>query len=205
MHASLALPILYTFRRCPYAMRARMAIAVAGVAVTQVEVVLSAKPEAMLRLSPKGTVPVLVLSDNTVLEQSLAIMQWALMRSDPENWLRDNALMSPLITLNDGDFKACLDKYKYANRYPELPLAAHRENAFKYLKLFAEPLRKQPYLQGNALSATDIAIMPFVRQCAQVDREWFNNMAENGLNTWLCGIEKSTLLTQIMAKNYSSL
>ena len=194
------LPILYTFRRCPYAMRARMAIAVAGVRVTQVEVALRSKPPALLQASPKGTVPVLVLQDGTVLAQSLDIMHWALQQHDPENWLRDDALVSPLIAKNDGEFKANLDRYKYANRHPQLPLEAHRENAFEFLRTLSAQLQGQSFLHGTTLSAADIAIMPFVRQCAQVDREWFDQGADKKLGQWLRNIEQSALFTQVMAK-----
>jgi glutathione S-transferase len=195
------LPILYTFRRCPYAMRARMAIAVAGVQVSQVEVALRAKPDALLRVSPKGTVPVLVMRDGTVLEQSLDIMRWALQQNDPENWLRGDALAMPLIAENDSAFKVFLDKYKYANRHPELSLEAHRENAFTFLHKLGLQLQQQRFLHGDSLSAVDIAIMPFVRQCAQVDRDWFNEKAIDALNTWLCTLEQSALFAQIMVKN----
>ena len=182
-------------------MRARMAIAYSGVPVTQVEVALRAKPEIMLRVSPKGTVPVLVLADGTVLEQSLDIMRWALRQNDPHNWLRDGALNSTLIAENDGAFKVFLDKYKYANRHPELSLEAHRDNAFVFLRKLGLQLSQQPFLHGKTLSAVDIAIMPFVRQCAQVDRDWFSKVAGDALNTWLCGLEQSTLFAQIMAKS----
>jgi glutathione S-transferase len=195
------LPILYTFRRCPYAMRARMAIAVAGVQVRQLEVALRAKPEALLRASPKGTVPVLVMPDGTVLEQSLEIMRWALQQNDPDSWLRNDALAARLIAENDDEFKVFLDKYKYANRHPELPLEAHRENAFAFLHRLGLRLQQQRFLHGDSLSAVDIAIMPFVRQCAQVDRDWFNETVEDSLNTWLCKLEQSALFAQIMVKS----
>lgn len=201
MPLSLPTPILYTFRRCPYAMRARMAIAYAGVRVTQVEVALRAKPAALLNASPKGTVPVLVLATGVVLEQSLNIMRWALQQNDPDGWLRNDALTSPWIAENDDDFKVHLDKYKYANRHPELSQDAHRQNAFVYLHKLGAQLVQQRFLHGNSLSVIDVAIMPFVRQCAQVDRKWFDSVAEDALNTWLCSMEKSTLFAQIMAKS----
>jgi glutathione S-transferase len=182
-------------------MRARMAIAVAGAQVRQIEVSLRAKPEAMLRASPKATVPVLVLADGTVLEQSLTIMRWALQQHDPENWLQNDALNAEWVTENDGTFKQYLDKYKYANRHPELSMEAHRNNAAIFLAKLQLQLNDQPYLQGDALTASDIAIMPFVRQCAQVDRNWFDAMAGNGLNTWLRRLEQSALFAQIMMKN----
>ncbi len=182
-------------------MRARMAIAYAGVQVTQVEVALRAKPAAMLHASPKGTVPVLVLVDGTVLEQSLHIMQWALQQNDPDGWLRNDALSSPWIAENDGEFKVRLDKYKYASRHPELPQDAHRENAFAFLHKLRDRLAQQPFLQDENLSATDIAIMPFVRQCAQVDRKWFDNVAGDALTAWLRRLENSALFAKIMAKS----
>ena len=164
-------PILYTFRRCPYAMRARMAVAASSVQVGYVEVALRAKPEAMLKASPKGTVPVLVLPNGVVLEQSLDIMRWALEQNDSDNWLQNDALNAPLIAENDNVFKVFLDKYKYASRHPELPLEAHRDNAFQFLRTLQTQLAARLFLHGATLSAVDIAIMPFVRQCAQVDRE----------------------------------
>ncbi len=195
-----SLPILYTFRRCPYAMRARMAIAYAGVRVMQVEVALRAKPAAMLQASPKGTVPVLVLANGTVLEQSLDIMRWALQQRDPDDWLHSDALNSPWLAENDGEFKVHLDKYKYANRHPELSLESHRDNAFAFLHKLGEQLQQQRFLRDETLSAVDIAVMPFVRQCAQVNREWFSTTAGDALNTWLCNLEKSTLFAQVMNK-----
>ncbi len=114
-------PILYSFRRCPYAMRARMAIAASGQTCALREVVLRNKPPEMIAVSPKGTVPVLVLPDERVIEESLEIMHWALGRNDPQGWLAplndDRDALDAMIAENDGPFKDALDRYKYPTRY----------------------------------------------------------------------------------------
>jgi glutathione S-transferase len=156
-----SLPILYSFRRCPYAMRARMALLVSGQAVGLREVVLRAKPRALLDASPKGTEPVLVLPDGQVIEQSLDIMLWALRRRDPENWLSGRD--AGLIAANDGPFKHHLDHYKYAGRHDGDPLP-HRAAALGLLEPLEERLAAAPFLCGPARTLTDIAIFPFVRQ-----------------------------------------
>ena len=163
-------PVLYSFRRCPYAMRARLALAVSGTRGELREVRLSAKPQAMLAASPKGTVPVLVLPGGTVLDESLDIMRWALTNRDPEGWLaRDDA---GLIAMNDGPFKHDLDRYKYPERYG-VDAGAHREGGLAFLREIDRRLAHTAQLCGAARGLTDAAIMPFVRQFAAVDREWF--------------------------------
>jgi glutathione S-transferase len=165
------LPILYSFRRCPYAMRARMAMTISGVAFDLREIKLSAKPQAMLEASPKGTVPVLILSDGTVIDESLDIMRWALMQHDPEDWLaRDDAA---LVATNDGDFKRALDRYKYPERHDGDALI-HRDRGLAFLVTLDHRLSSEGQLGGPTRGLTDAAIMPFVRQFASVDRLWFD-------------------------------
>ena len=171
--SSAALPILYSFRRCPYAMRARLALAISGTVCELREVKLSAKPAAMLAASPKGTVPVLVLPDGQVIEQSLEIMRWALAQGDPEGWLcRDDPA---LIARNDGAFKHDLDRYKYPERHSSDPLV-HRESGLAFLRELDARLAAHGQLCGAKRGITDTAIMPFVRQFASVDAAWFEGV-----------------------------
>ncbi len=175
-------PILYSFRRCPYAMRARLALLVSGAACALREVKLSAKPAAMLEVSPKGTVPVLVLPDGTVIDQSLDIMRWALQRNDPEGWLaRDDAA---LIAANDGPFKHDLDRYKYPERHGSDALA-HREGGLTFLGELDARLEQGGQLCGEARGLADAAIMPFVRQFAATDPDWFAAQPLHFLHKWL--------------------
>ena len=191
-------PILYSFRRCPYAMRARLALAVSGTRCELREVQLRAKPPEMLAASPKGTVPVLVLADGPALDESLDIMRWALVHRDPEDWLaRDDA---KLIAANDGPFKQDLDAYKYPDRHPGDPLAC-RENGLAFLRdLDARIAASGGQLGGSARGLTDAAIMPFVRQFAAVDRIWFDAQPLPHLQTWLRGHCESGLFTAIMIR-----
>ena len=164
-------PVLYSFRRCPYAMRARMALWVAGVTVTLREVKLAAKPPALIAASPKGTVPVLVLADGpddgSVIDQSLDIMRWALGQNDPEGWLAGED--AALIAANDGPFKHHLDRAKYPGRYEEEDGTDHRAAALALLAPLEARLADAPYLCGETRSLTDIALLPFIRQFAAID------------------------------------
>ena len=175
-------PILYSFRRCPYAMRARLALLASGTSCEIREVKLSDKPEELLAASPKGTVPVMVLPDGKVVEESLDIMYWALERSDPEGWLEraDEAL----IAANDGPFKHALDRYKYPNRYDVDPLP-HRAAGLEWLRTLDARLASQAQLSGDKMGLSDAAIMPFVRQFAATDREWFEAQDMPHLIRWL--------------------
>ena len=173
---SKAAPLLYSFRRCPYAMRARMAIAASGQRVRLREILLRDKPAHMVELSPKGTVPVLELADGTVIDESLAVMDWALAASDPQGWLahKDHAL----IDLFDGDFKHHLDRYKYATRYEGADALTHRAACHDILRGLEETLSDE-WLAGHAPGYTDIAILPFIRQFRIADMAWFD--AQMGL------------------------
>ena len=190
--------LLYSFRRCPYAMRARMALRYSGVPLTTVEVSLKAKPVEMLALSPKGTVPVLVCADGRVIEQSLDIMRWALAQKDPDNWLGPDS--AALIEENDHVFKTHLDRYKYAIRYPEQPMEHYRAQGEQFLQHLEDLLGHAPYLAGDRLSLADVALAPFIRQFAHVDREWFEQAPYPHLRVWLERFLASALFTSVMAK-----
>ncbi len=196
-NASQMDPILYSFRRCPYAMRARLAFVVSGTGCELREVRLSAKPESMLVASPKGTVPVLVLPDGEIIDESLDIMRWALAQRDPEDWLEgDNPA---LIERNDGPFKHDLDRYKYPERYGVDPLK-HRAMGMEFLRELDSRLGRTSQLCGPARSLADAAIMPFVRQFAAVDHEWFSDQPLLRLKVWLADHLSSELFNMIMLR-----
>ena len=195
---------LYSFRRCPYAMRARMALRYCGVAVDIVEVSLKAKPAEMLALSSKGTVPVLSV-DGQVIDESLSIMRWALAQNDPQDWLlKDDPVgqqrIAELIEENDQVFKLQLNRYKYAERYPEQPMEVYRAEGEVFLRRLDELLQGREYLLASHASLADIALMPFVRQFAHVDREWFAQTPYRRLQAWLQRLLESDLFTSVMAK-----
>lgn len=194
-------PILYSYRRCPYAMRARMAIWAANIQVEVREISLREKPAHLLQISPKGTVPVLQLPDGAVLEQSLDIMQWALAQNDPQGWL--NAApeaVNALITINDGDFKKALDRYKYPDRYPEHTQAFYCEQGEHFLQRLEAALEQHDYLLGDKPSMADVAIFPFIRQFAAVDADWFVISPYPRLRTWLERWLESPLFVKVMQK-----
>ena len=193
-----ALPILYSFRRCPYAMRARMAVAVSAVQVELREIVLRDKPAEMLEASPKGTVPVLVLPDGRVLDESLDIMRWALVQSDPLGWLANDD--QNLVSATDGPFKQALDRYKYPHRYGLTDGTAHRDAALAHLCDVNDLLSAALYLGGARPAFTDIAIFPFVRQFAATDAIWFAALPLPALQSWLSGLVSSDLFAEIMTR-----
>ncbi|MGY2041892.1 glutathione S-transferase [Pseudomonas pergaminensis] len=193
--------LLYSFRRCPYAMRARLALRYAGVPVRIVEVSLKAKPAEMLALSPKGTVPVLSV-EGEVIDESLAIMQWALARHDPDNWLlRGDPAVLALIAENDQGFKYHLDRYKYAERYPQFPMEHYRAEGETFLQKLEGLLADRAYLLADHPSLADMALAPFVRQFAHVDRDWFASAPYPGLQRWLDAFLQSPLFIGVMAKH----
>lgn len=197
----MTLPILYSYRRCPYAMRARMALKYAGIAVEIREIVLRDKPPAMLQVSPKGTVPVLVLEGGTVIEQSLDIMRWALQQNDQHAWLNgDGEQMQQLIAENDTSFKQALDKYKYAIRYPQQSPETYRAQAEVFLHKLENRLSQSSYLLGNQVCLADVAIFPFVRQFSGVDSDWFTRAPYPKLKVWLNTLVESDLFVSIMQK-----
>ena len=195
------LPVLYSFRRCPYAIRARMALAYSGQTVELREVVLKNKPPAMLDISAKGTVPVLQLTDGTVIDESLDIIQWALSRYDPDSWLSQASDTSQhWIQTNDNEFKHWLDRYKYADRYPEARMEDYRQRAIDFIAQLENQLAQTPYLTGSQISFADLAVLPFVRQFAHVDYPWFEQQPYPHLQRWLHGWLNSTLFTSVMDK-----
>ncbi len=197
-------PLLYSFRRCPYAMRARMGLFAANKQVELREIVLRAKPAHMLEISPKATVPVLLLMDGQVIDESLDIMLWALGNNDPQGWLQPDKEklddMLALIAELDGSFKHHLDHYKYASRYEGADAVAHRSMALVALAPLCARLERTTQLFGERVSLADIALFPFVRQFANTDRDWFDDQAPHCLKNWLVGHETSDLFANIFLK-----
>jgi glutathione S-transferase len=200
--AKQTLPILYSFRRCPYAMRARLAIACSNIDVELREVDLGNKPQAMLLISPKATVPVLQLENGRVLDESLDIMLWALQQNDPEHWLKADFLANAkaLICRNDEPFKYYLDRYKYADRYPAYSELYYRQQGELFLADLEDLLTQSAYLCGEHFSLADAAILPFIRQFCAVDPAWFKASPYPALRQWLNHFLASPLFEQVMIK-----
>ena len=194
-----SVPILWSFRRCPYAMRGRLAVAASGVQVQLREILLRDKPMAFKMTSPKATVPV-VDTGTRVLEESLDIMMWALGQDDPENWLDVPAEAYALIDVCDGPFKTALDHTKYAVRFPDVDATQERQKAFSFLQQLDGRLGKSAFLFGNQLSIADMAILPFVRQFANTDRAWLDAQGLNHLTQWLDAFLASDRFASIMKK-----
>ena len=203
------LPVLFSFRRCPYAIRARLALAVSDITYELREVSLKSKPTHMLAASPKGTVPVLVLPGGQVLDESLSIMRWALDQHDPKNWLKNGAvdnMLAPIDT-NDGPFKHAVDRYKYPNRYPHesngdpkgFALASRQAGAL-WMETLEVRLGKG-WLFGDQASLVDMACLPFVRQFAHTDAAWFAAQPWPRLQAWLAQFEASALFASVMGKH----
>ena len=204
--SSLIVPaILYTFRRCPYAIRARLALYASGLAVEIREVWLRDKPASMLAASPKGSVPVLVLPDESVIDKSWDIMLWALRRNDPDGWLGENECYvdaaTPLVTENDTTFKYYLDRYKYADHYPEHTQEHYRAKAEEFVLRLEDRLQITRYLLGNTVSVADVAIFPFIRQFAEVDKSWFDRAHYASLRCWLKDFLDSERFAAVMDKH----
>lgn len=203
---TVSLHRLYSFRRCPYAMRARLAIVLAELKVELREIVLKNKPAQMLAISPKGTVPVLELvetdgSSRRVIEESRDILQWALEQHDPQAVLDvEPASAQALIEQNDNEFKRWLDRYKYADRYPELSQIEYRERGEVFLQMLENLLAKHKYLLGDNISSADIGIMPFVRQFAHVDQDVFYSLPYPHLQQWLRDWLQHPAFQQVMVK-----
>ncbi len=181
-------------------MRARMALAASGAEVMLREVLLKDKPAELLAASPKATVPVLVLSDGRVVEESLDVMQWALEYRDPLNWLEGEALDSDWISACDGDFKHWLDRYKYAERYPEHAAEDYRQNAEAFIQKLEDQLSSTDWVGGDAANAVDVALFPFMRQFAGVDPSWWQQAPYPHVQQWLENWLNSALFSAIMAK-----
>jgi len=206
-------PILYSFRRCPYAMRARMALMYSQQTVELREVVLKNKPASMLGYSAKGTVPVLVLPhdlcEHSVIDESLDIMLWALKQNDPENWLpwsmdkpeETQQKIFELVAKNDQDFKTKLDQYKYADRHSEHSAEVYREQCEFFLRELETKLDTQLFLFGETPTLADMAILPFIRQFAHVDLAWFKQAGYPKLQRWLNEFKQSKLFLSCMEKH----
>ncbi|NNC37274.1 MAG: glutathione S-transferase [Hyphomonadaceae bacterium] len=199
--------VLYSFRRCPFAMRARMALKISGADYKHREILLRDKPASMLAASPKGTVPVFIIDDEKVIDESYDLMLWALKKNDPENWLAPGlAQMQPIIEMITGEFKHHLDRYKYASRYSDDADRfsvdhSHRDEAVKILAEFETRLEKSEFLIGDVPSLADFATFPFIRQFSNVEPEWWNKPQFPRLHAWLDGLVNGELFKSIMKKH----
>ncbi len=193
--------ILYSYRRCPYAMRARIALKYSDIDVEHREIELRNKPQSMLLASPKGTVPVLCIGDR-VLDQSVDIMRWAIDQSDPAGWGNvDDAMAQAWIQKNDGPFKVLLDQYKYPNRFPELDQAAVLKEALQIMLLpMEQSLQATQYLMGDQMTWVDVAIFPFIRQFSMVDLKRFDDLPIPAVKKWLAQHIESELFHSVMHK-----
>jgi len=197
-------PILYTFRRCPYAIRTRMVIKSSQITVEIREIELKNKPREFLELSPKGTVPVLLTDSGQVLEESLDIINWALDSNDPNNLLSECNLsksqFKELLKKLDDDFKINLDKYKYPNRYQAVDRNFNRDANLNFLANLDNLLKKSKYINCNHLTLIDYLIFPFIRQFRNVDENWFDCLNFNYLKKWLNNLMESEDFKSIMKK-----
>lgn len=190
----MSLPILYSFRRCPYAMRARLALEYSGIVREHREILLKDKPQSMLEASPKGTVPVLILDDGKVIDESLDVVMWALRKNDPDGWL--NNYNPELINDNDTWFKRALDRYKYPNRYPDEDCSGAFDACLKFIK------KLDDYVKNDTpMGLTDAAIFPFVRQFSKVDPDQFSKLPYEHVKVWLDHHINSPLFLSIMKKH----
>lgn len=205
MSEIMALPVLYSLRNCPYAMRARMAIYASGQQVHLRDIVLSDKPAEMLQASPKGTVPVLVTADNQVIDESLAVMLWAFTQSDPQNYLGGDspsalADMLLLISLFDSEFKGHLEKYRCSKRYHEPSLTEDRMQCERYLVDLESRLCRHQYLMSDKPSLVDLALVPFIRQFGRVERQWYLRAPYPKLRQWLNSYLQSRMFSKVMTQ-----
>ncbi len=195
-------PILYSFRRCPYAIRARMALCYSGIEVDHREILLKDKPASMLAASPKGTVPVLVLDDGIVIDESVEIMHWALKNNDPDRWWREESATEILALVNENDFgfKTHLDHYKYWQQFPEQSRTDYREAGEGFLALLERMLEQEEFILDREMTFADMAIFPFIRQFALVDKPWFDQTPYPHLHIWLESLLESSLFLRVMEK-----
>lgn len=202
---SSAAPVLYSFRRCPYAIRARLAIHYSGFKVVLREVVLRHKPPSLLQCSPKGTVPVLILPNGQVIDESYDIMVFALQHHDPDQWLEElhpikRSETEALIAQNDGEFKFWLDRYKYSDRYPDYPVDYYRTQGALFLARLENKLVGSRYLLGDRVGLADMAIFPFIRQFAQVNRVWFDQSSYALVGAWLGRLLEAPFFSAVMTR-----
>ena len=189
-------------RDSPYAMRARMAIHISGQRCELREVLLRDKPPSMLEYSAKGTVPVLILQDGKIIDESLDVIDWALNLNDPDNWQRskDTKKTKELIKINDGEFKYHLDRYKYSKRYDNEDPEFHRKKCLKFIESINNELNNSEYIFDDNISYADIVLLPFIRQFRIADIEWFDSLPYDNLKKWLSSFLNSSLLNSIMKK-----
>ena len=197
--------VLYSFRRCPYCMRAHMALKYSGIKVELREVDLQDYPPQALEISAKATVPVLQLADGTVIDESWDILKWALTQNDPDNWSGKNnehALDAEiLIETNDFSFKEDLDHYKYADRHPEHSEEHYRKACEVFIEELEDMLSENSYLLADELSLADIGVFPFVRQFSLVDKEWFEQAPYPRVRQWLNKLINSELFNDVFQKH----
>lgn len=206
MKPSEQLPVLYSLRNCPYAMRGRMAIYKSKASVVLRDIVLNNKPDEMIKYSPKATVPVLVLPNGDVIDESLDVMLWALKASDPDNLLLSEnpenlQVMLSLIQQFDTEFKSALEAYKCAKRYRETNIAECRVVCERYIKILEDELAKQSYIMGEKESLADIAILPFIRQFGRVERQWYLESPYPNLRQWLNNYLQCVMFSKVMTKH----
>ena len=198
------MPILWSFRRCPYAMRARLAIVSSQQQVELREILLRDKPDVFISVSPKATVPVLQCDDGKVLEESREIMFWALGRNDPDGWLNvwheNPAYVLQFFDRLDGSFKTDLDRYKYASRYDGDAALTHRDAGIVFITELDKILSRQPALSGAKMGLLDFASLPFLRQFRIADIEWFDAQAWPDLHRWLQAFLGSSRFDRVMHK-----
>lgn len=199
----MTLPILYSLRHCPFAMRARLAIFKSQQAVELRDVKLTNKPAAMLAASPKGTVPILVVSASHIIDESLDVMLWSLGQSDPDNLLLSSIVelsdLLAFIDIYDSEFKPCIERYKCAKRYHEANLEACRNDCEVYIQNLEQRLSKHDFILGEHESLADIAILPFIRQFAKVERQWYVKSSYRNVKRWLNNYLQSALFNKVMA------
>lgn len=195
----MKIPILWSFRRCPYAMRARLALLASGLSCDLREVVLRDKAQAFLDTSPSATVPCLD-TGTAIIDESLDIMIWALGQSDPDGWLDMPLVGHDLIDHCDGPFKTALDHYKYPTRHDGIDPLTERDEAAVFLKTLNEQMGRDPYLFGDEPKLADMAILPFIRQFAHVDLDWFSDQGWHAVISWLERFKSSDRFGAIMAK-----
>ena len=193
------IPILYSFRRCPYAMRARLAIYVSNIKVQLREILLRNKAPEFLLASEKGTVPVLV-TQKEVIEESLDIMVWSLKQEDPEHWLNMPTEGYNWISRNDGPFKKALDHTKYSTRFPDLDAKLERAKALEFLTDLNLQIGNSKWMFGKNCSLADMALLPFIRQISNIDRHWFYSQNLPNVQKWLNYFLETNHFFQIMKK-----
>ena len=197
----MTLPILYSFRRCPYAMRARMVLLHSKIQCEIREIKLSNKPKEMLAISPKGTVPVLILENGDILDESLDVMLWAIEQGNLRNLFNlGKKEILDLIKINDGEFKDAIDRYKYSSLYPEKPMIEYRKMGELFLEKIESYLEKNKFIFGKNISLADLAIFPFIRQFCRVDIDWFNSSLFKKIKEWTLFFEGSENFIDIMRK-----